>query len=118
MLSSLTVGSAAAGAAAVVGWNLFKRDDPAVALWHAQRKLLPDRIILVRHGESEGNKYPELYRTKADNLMELTPKGSQQAIEAGERIKKVIGSGTVEIQISPFERTLQTARNARLAFHD
>jgi len=93
-------------------------EDPLVTLWHARRKSLPNRIILVRHGESEGNADHSLYRTKGDNLIELTLNGSQQAVEVGKRIKKVIGDDWVEIQVSPFQRTLQTARNARVAFND
>jgi len=118
MAFRVAFGSAAAGAAAVVGLNSFRREDAAVVLWHAHRKKLPDRIILVRHGESEGNADHSLYRTKADNLIELTEKGSEQAVEVGRRIKKVIGDGDVEIHVSPFQRSLQTARNAREAFRN
>mmetsp|Transcript_148982 Transcript_148982/g.285403 ORF Transcript_148982/g.285403 Transcript_148982/m.285403 type:complete len:311 (-) Transcript_148982:62-994(-) len=90
--------------------------NPVVDLWHAKRKLLPERIILIRHGESEGNADHTLYRTKADNLIELTENGSAQAIEVGKRIKALIGESPVVIHVSPFQRTLQTARNARSSF--
>ena len=35
-------------------------------------------MILLRHGESEGNADTTLYRTKADNLIELTDVGTAQ----------------------------------------
>ena len=37
----------------------------------------------MRHGESEGNADHTLYRTKPDNLVELTEKGIRQAEDAG-----------------------------------
>lgn len=54
-----------------------------------RRHRLPSLIILVRHGESEGNADNTLYRTKPDNLVELTQKGIQQSKKAGERIKNL-----------------------------
>jgi len=49
--------------------------DLATASALAAKRKLPSRVILLRHGESEGNADATLYRTKADNLIELTPKG-------------------------------------------
>jgi len=88
-------------------------DDPAIAYADALRRLLPKRIFLVRHGESEGNADHTLYRTKADNRIELTERGSKQAEEVGLRIKQIIGDEKADIYVSPFQRTLQTARGAR-----
>mmetsp|Transcript_16957 Transcript_16957/g.28267 ORF Transcript_16957/g.28267 Transcript_16957/m.28267 type:complete len:352 (-) Transcript_16957:170-1225(-) len=79
------------------------------------RRALPRRIILVRHGESEGNADSSLYRTTADNLIELTDQGVRQAKAVGERIKQLLNDDTCHIIVSPFERTLQTSRNLRLA---
>jgi len=108
------VAGAAAGAGAAYCVVTFSRQDPvAEAL-----ERLPRRVILVRHGESEGNADHTLYRTKADNSIELTEKGSEEARKAGERIKGVLGDDKVHIFVSPFVRTLQTARNIRLAFED
>mmetsp|Transcript_1958 Transcript_1958/g.4569 ORF Transcript_1958/g.4569 Transcript_1958/m.4569 type:complete len:339 (+) Transcript_1958:153-1169(+) len=77
-----------------------------------RRSMLPKRIILVRHGESEGNADDTLYRTKADNQIELTEKGSQQACAVGQRIKTLVGPNvTFHTFVSPFQRTLQTCRN-------
>jgi len=92
------------------------RDDPregnvAFLMAEAARELLPPRVILVRHGESEGNVDPAVYRHKPDNAVELTEAGSQQALEAGKRIKQIVGDDRVQLIVSPFQRTLQTARN-------
>jgi hypothetical protein len=96
----------------------FDETDPALAFAAAQRRLLPKRIILVRHGESEANADVSLLRHKPDNLIELTAKGSQQALAVGQRIKKVVGDEKVCLVVSPFERTLQTSRNLRLALDE
>jgi len=43
----------------------------------------PKRIILVRHGQSEGNVSRGRYSEVPDNKIELTPKGHEQAEAAG-----------------------------------
>lgn len=85
--------------------------NPALLIAEAARQLLPKRVILVRHGESEGNVDPNVYKEKPDNKIELTDKGSEQAREAGKRIKQIIGDELVQLIVSPFIRTVQTARN-------
>lgn len=42
----------------------------------------PDKIFLVRHGESQGNINKKLYRTVPDWKIELTEKGKEQALKA------------------------------------
>ena len=96
----------------------FDESNPALAFAAAQRRLLPKRIILVRHGESEANADVSLMRHTPDNLIELTAKGSRQALAVGQRIKKVVGDEKVCLVVSPFERTLQTSRNLRLALDE
>lgn len=104
----------AAAAGAALAWLLLRRRAGCPrALAVAARNALPKRIILIRHGESEGNADHTLYRTKADNLIELTDKGLDQATKVGERLKKVLGKDSAHLVISPFERTLQTSRNLR-----
>ena len=39
----------------------------------------PKRIILIRHGESEGNVDDTLFETRADHSMDLTEHGRAQA---------------------------------------
>ncbi|KAL3931171.1 MAG: hypothetical protein SGBAC_011434, partial [Bacillariaceae sp.] len=54
-----------------------------------KRERLPSLIILVRHGESEGNADNTLYRTKPDNLVKLTQKGVEQSSKAGQAVEKI-----------------------------
>jgi len=101
----------------IVRGYCYASTDVALEVYEARRRRLPDRIILVRHGQSEGNADETLYRTKPDNLIELTSAGTQQAIKAGKRIAKLLDPDeSVALVISPYERTLQTSRNVRLAF--
>jgi patatin-like phospholipase/acyl hydrolase len=94
-----------------------------------KRERLPELIILLRHGESEANADNTLWRTKPDNIINLTEKGIQQAKEAGLRIENLfqfynnnngnnidININRVQIYVSPFERTLQTTWAARPFF--
>lgn len=85
-----------------------------------RREQLPSLIILVRHGESEGNADHTLYRTKPDNLVNLTEFGRQEAVGAGKRIEEIFqvrgNVNRVHLVVSPFERTLQTAAALRSAF--
>lgn len=68
----------------------------------------PKRIFLVRHGESQGNADLELYGKMPDYKLALTNKGVEQAKKAGEEIKKIIGSESVYVYLSPYTRTRQT----------
>ncbi|CAI6005185.1 unnamed protein product [Closterium sp. NIES-65] len=50
----------------------------------------PTRIILVRHGQSEGNLDEGIYTRIADSRVSLTPLGFEQAVECGKQIRKLI----------------------------
>lgn len=60
-----------------------------------KRAGFPKRLILVRHGESEGNIDPLLYCRVPDNAMHLTDLGFEQAVAAGKSIKQIIGDESV-----------------------
>ena len=118
--------------------------------------LMPKRIVLVRHGRSEGNADDTLYRTVshmrlhrpismcavqvADNKINLTSEydenfikakgieacaqgprcgdnGVEQAKFAGRRFKQLVGDDPVFVYHSPFNRTVQTNANMKLAFN-
>lgn len=79
----------------------------------AARDALPRRVILLRHGESEGNADHTLYRQKPDNQIELTARGHEQARSAGRRIRALCGEESILMYTSPFVRTVQTARAVR-----
>ncbi|KXS14080.1 phosphoglycerate mutase-like protein [Gonapodya prolifera JEL478] len=70
---------------------------------------MPRKIILVRHGESEGNVDWNVMAYKPDEKLELTPKGRQQALEAGKIIRAHVKEGDrVRFYVSPYLRTRQT----------
>jgi broad specificity phosphatase PhoE len=50
----------------------------------------PNRIILIRHGESEGNLDNSLYKTTPDYALKLTQRGVSQAKQAGRFNETVI----------------------------
>ena len=68
----------------------------------------PDRIILVRHGESQGNLDDTIYERVPDHRIGLTDKGIEQARLTGDAIREVLGGGTVEVYVSPYVRTRET----------
>jgi len=68
----------------------------------------PKRIILVRHGESEGNLDRLRYHTTQDFALKLTPTGVEQAKQAGTQIKELLGDEKIYVYLSPFFRTRET----------
>ena len=68
----------------------------------------PKRIILVRHGESEGNADRYNYESIPDYALNLTEKGKEQALKAGDKIRDIIGRQSINSYISPYYRTRQT----------
>ncbi len=68
----------------------------------------PKRIILVRHGQSQGNADREVYKKTPSYALKLTEKGREQAIEAGNNIKTIINNGPMAIYYSPFFRAHET----------
>ena len=68
----------------------------------------PKRIILIRHGESEGNADRYNYENIPDYALNLTDTGKEQAYEAGKKLKQIIGSESINCYSSPYYRTRQT----------
>ncbi|KQK07623.1 phosphoglycerate mutase-like protein AT74H [Brachypodium distachyon] len=87
---------------------------------------LPKRIILVRHGESQGNLDMSAYSTTPDYRIPLTPRGVEQARAAGKGILDVVSTSAAEASpdpnwkvyfyVSPYERTRATLREIGAAF--
>lgn len=73
----------------------------------------PERIILIRHAESEGNLDNSKYETIQDFALKLTPQGVEQAKLAGKQIKSIIGDESIYVYLSPFFRTRETFENIR-----
>eukprot|EP00299_Pterocystis_sp_00344_P012286 c5874_g1_i1.p1 GENE.c5874_g1_i1~~c5874_g1_i1.p1 ORF type:complete len:437 (+),score=89.27 c5874_g1_i1:130-1311(+) len=78
----------------------------------------PFRIFLVRHGESEGNVNPDIYKTTPDAKLKLTKRGLKMGERAGEEIQKALlklypdtsHPPRIVVYVSSFHRTIQTAR--------
>lgn len=68
----------------------------------------PKRIILVRHGESEGNKNKTLYGTIPDYAIDLTELGRKQATEVGKTLNEIIKGESVQLYSSSFYRARRT----------
>jgi broad specificity phosphatase PhoE len=51
-----------------------------------------------------------------DSQIELTKRGHQQAIEAGEKLRSIIGKHSMYVYMSPYQRSKQTWGNIRKAF--
>lgn len=71
----------------------------------------PKRIILIRHGECHANMDEKMFALQPDYTIELTEKGVEQAREAGQNLKKVVGTESLYFYISPFWRTRSTFEN-------
>nr|ACC43945.1 phosphoglycerate-bisphosphoglycerate mutase family M protein [Philodina roseola] len=77
----------------------------------------PKRIILIRHGESQGNEDATMYSTKPDHAIGLTTRGQQQARECGETLRKLFGDDeSVMFYVSPFRRSRETCELICKAF--
>ena len=68
----------------------------------------PNRIILIRHGESQGNIDINQYQTIPDYALDLSLRGIEQSKQAGDEIKEIIGSESLHVYLSPYFRTRQT----------
>jgi broad specificity phosphatase PhoE len=68
----------------------------------------PRRIVLIRHGESQGNADDTIYERVPDHALELTPTGEWQARDAGDRLRELFGDERVQAFVSPYRRTHQT----------
>ncbi|MEV4442445.1 histidine phosphatase family protein [Streptomyces sp. NPDC049577] len=68
----------------------------------------PKRIVLLRHGESEGNVDETVYEREPDHALSLTRAGRAQAEKAGARLRELFGDERVSAYVSPYRRTHQT----------
>jgi broad specificity phosphatase PhoE len=74
----------------------------------------PRRIVLIRHGESEGNVDDTVYEREPDHALSLTDNGLRQAAEAGRPLREMFGGERVSAYVSPYRRTHQTFRELAL----
>ena len=100
-------------------------------------KIMPNRVILVRHGQSEGNVNEAIYAEKPDSEIQLTKLGWEQARMAGMALKQevlTLSSGRrmgpekkrnipkkgslVHFIVSPYVRTMETFHGLASAWCD
>lgn len=94
--------------------SLIKRKKSV--FWQQQAKRRPMRLIFVRHGESEANKHRVVTKYVADHAIHLTAEGRLQALEAGKRVKEIVGDESVKFIVSPYTRTRETRNGILQAF--
>ncbi|KAL8518159.1 hypothetical protein ACS0TY_009497 [Phlomoides rotata] len=78
-----------------------------------EMKHLPKRIILVRHGESEGNEDDTVLEYVPNHKIKLSKKGRRQAQMIGSKIREIVseeecGNWKVFFYVSPLSRTRET----------
>jgi broad specificity phosphatase PhoE len=83
----------------------------------------PISIYLIRHGESEANLNKSVNAIKADHPVELSPRGQDQAVEAGTRLAAILTEPIKEGEViaayvSPYNRTRQTWNNVKLGLRE
>ena len=83
------------------------------AHWRRDR---PERIILIRHGESLGNTDRVYFSTEPDSQQELSNRGYSQAVVAGLKLRRLVGNETCRFFTSPYMRTRQTLLAVLKAF--
>jgi broad specificity phosphatase PhoE len=73
-------------------------------------RIMPHKLVLIRHGQSMGNINEVLYSTTPDNAMPLTRLGWEQAKNAGAvlRDKMLTPGESVHFIVSPYVRTVET----------
>lgn len=66
-------------------------------------------IFIIRHGESEGNANPAIYKDIPDYAISLSKKGIEQSLECGKRLKELLTEPLKTIYLySPFFRARET----------
>ena len=70
----------------------------------------PKTIVLIRHGQSEGNVNKKIYKTTPDYALHLTDVGIQQAKQVGIDLHYMVGDELPYFYVSPFWRTRETYR--------
>lgn len=78
-----------------------------------QSQLMPNRLIMIRHGQSMGNIDESIYAKCPDNQIHLTELGWEQAKETGKILRHQIlnqtnGCKKVHFIVSPYVRTMET----------
>lgn len=95
------------------------RDQNRAARTSYNARIMPDQVILLRHGQSMGNIDERRYSTTADNAMPLTRLGWEQAKAAGKLLKqKLLLRKNVHFIVSPYVRAVETFHGIASAWCD
>lgn len=78
----------------------------------------PERIILVRHGQSLGNVDRTVYERIPDYALPLTDIGMAQAYQAGVKLADYVGQSSIKFYGSSYWRTRQTYQIAKTGLTD
>ena len=73
----------------------------------------PNKIFIIRHGQSVGNVDRAHYDAIPDWKIHLTEQGHSQAEEAGKLLSEVTAAGDLGVYVSSFHRTRQTWESMR-----
>lgn len=73
-----------------------------------ERSRRPRRIIIIRHGQSQGNVDETIYTRTPDWKVPLTEAGRDQARQAGEQLRALLTDDKLYFYTSPYERCQQT----------
>jgi len=92
----------------------------AMYSYGSMTRRLPKRIVLVRHGESEGNVDESAYTRTPDSQVPLTARGHDQAESTGRRLREMMDGDENDYNlffyISPYRRSKETAIGIAKAF--
>ncbi len=68
----------------------------------------PNKIIVLRHGESQANVDKGLYEDTQDHLVDLTEIGEQQCLTVGRELQPLLNHNNITVWNSPYTRARRT----------
>jgi hypothetical protein len=105
-----------------VSMPLSNRKDSHAARVRASynARIMPNKVVLLRHGQSLGNIDETIYSRTPDNAIPLTKLGWEQAHAAGRRLKYTVLPQNCNIHfiVSPYVRTVETFHGILSAWCD
>jgi broad specificity phosphatase PhoE len=89
---------------------------PGRSVTYSTQSQRPLRIILIRHGQSEGNVKRDVTQSTPDHLIHLTQQGREEALQTGRNLKSLVGEESIKFIVSPYVRTQETVAGIAHAF--
>ena len=107
------------------GFTSHNRDDDMSSFSKVREvynsKIMPRRLVMIRHGQSEGNVNESLYTKVPDSNIRLTKLGWNQAKLSGQILRKNVlrqKNATVHFIVSPYIRCMETFHGLASAWCD